>query len=374
MKNKIIAFLCSIFMIFSISSCSFTADETLEISTLTTKLLDDGTTMVMITYTDETLEPTIFYIPKGDEGEKGETGNGIKEVLYEYDENGDYIVTIKFTDETVEPLVFNLKNGISIEGVTTTTDEETGKVYMTVNFSNGTSSETIELPRGEKGKDGSVIVNYGVTPNEETGGQTLFFIFSTGEIVNVEIPAPQKGEDGRGIAAIVGYEDDNLYYITFYFTDDSEPETVEFNKPQQPNTWLTISSGKGPDSTLGKNGDYCYDTVANAIYHKDGGSWVLLVDFDDVETTHTVKFDVNADDAYLVDGFGFSSSYELTRGSTFYAYTKETGRLMPVAARPGYKFIGWYSSSELTVNSGQFTDLTPIYSDMTLYAQWSEVN
>ena len=374
MKNKIIAFLCSLFMIFSISSCSFTADETLEISTLTTKLLDDGTTMVMITYTDETVEPTIFYIPKGDEGEKGETGNGIKEVLYEYDENGDYIVTIKFTDETVEPLVFNLKNGISIEGVTTTTDEETGKVYMTVNFSNGTSSETIELPRGEKGKDGSVIVNYGVTPNEETGGQTLFFIFSTGEIVNVEIPAPQKGEDGRGIAAIVGYEDDNLYYITFYFTDDSEPETVEFTKPQQPNTWLTISSGKGPDSSLGKNGDYCYDTVANAIYHKDGGSWVLLVDFDDVETTHTVKFDVNADDAYLVDGFGFSSSYELTRGSTFYAYTKDTGRLMPVAARPGYKFIGWYSSSELTVNSGQFTDLTPIYSDMTLYAQWSEVN
>lgn len=374
MKNKIIAFLCSIFMIFSISSCSFTADETLEISTLTTKLLDDGTTMVMITYTDETLEPVVFYIPKGDEGEKGETGNGIKEVLYEYDENGDYIVTIKFTDETVEPLVFNLKNGISIEGVTTTTDEETGKVYMTVNFSNGTSSETIELPRGEKGKDGSVIVNYGVTPNEETGGQTLFFIFSTGEIVNVEIPAPQKGEDGRGIAAIVGYEDDNLYYITFYFTDDSEPETVEFTKPQQPNTWLTISSGKGPDSSLGKNGDYCYDTVANAIYHKDGGSWVLLVDFDDVETTHTIKFDVNADDAYLVDGFGFSSSYELTRGSTFYAYTKETGRLMPVAARPGYKFIGWYSSSELTVNSGQFTDLTPIYSDMTLYAQWSEIN
>ena len=374
MKNKIIAFLCSIFMIFSISGCSFTADETLEISTLTTKLLDDGTTMVMITYTDETLEPTIFYIPKGDEGEKGETGNGIKEVLYEYDENGDYIVTIKFTDETVEPLVFNLKNGISIEGVTTITDEETGKVYMTVNFSNGTSSETIELPRGEKGKDGSVIVNYGVTPNEETGGQTLFFIFSTGEIVNVEIPAPQKGEDGRGIAAIVGYEDDNLYYITFYFTDDSEPETVEFTKPQQPNNWLTISSGKGPDSSLGKNGDYCYDTVANAIYHKDGGSWVLLVDFDDVETTHTVKFDVNADDAYLVDGFGFSSSYELTRGSTFYAYTKETGRLMPVAARPGYKFIGWYSSSEMTVNSGQFTDLTPIYSDMTLYAQWSEIN
>lgn len=374
MKNKIIAFLCSIFMIFSISGCSFTADETLEISTLTTKLLDDGTTMVMITYTDETLEPLIFYIPKGDEGEKGETGNGIKEIKEEVDpKTGDVTLTIYFTNEEMEPISYTLKNGISITNVTTEKDEETGSTFLTIHYSDGTQSEPFEIPKGEKGKNGTGIIGYDKIVNEDNS-VTLMFFLSDGDEFVVDIPAPQKGEDGRGIAGMVGYEDDNLYYITFYFTDDSEPQTIEFSKPAAPNTWLTISSGKGPDSSLGKNGDYCYDTVANAIYHKDGGSWVLLVDFDDVETTHTVKFDVNADDAYLVDGFGFSSSYELTRGSTFYAYTKETGRLMPVAARPGYKFIGWYSSSELTVNSGQFTDLTPIYSDMTLYAQWSVIN
>lgn len=372
MKNKIIAFLCSIFMIFSISGCSFTADETLEISTLTTKLLDDGTTMVMITYTDETLEPLVFYIPKGDEGEKGETGNGIKEIKEEVDpKTGDVILTIYFTDEEMEPISYTLKNGVSITNITT--EEVEGKTYLTVHYSDGTDSEPFEIPKGDKGEDGRGIIFYEKIDNED-GSTSLRFVFSDETEMTVEIPAPEKGEDGRGIAGIVGYEDGNLYYITFYFTDDSEPQTIEFSKPAAPNTWLTISSGKGPDSSLGKNGDYCYDTVANAIYHKDGGSWILLVDFDDVETTHTVKFDVNADDAYLVDGFGFSSSYELTRGSTFYAYTKETGRLMPVAARPGYKFIGWYSSSELTVNSGKFTDLTPIYSDMTLYAQWSEIN
>jgi len=374
MKNKIIAFLCSIFMIFSISGCSFTADETLEISTLTTKLLDDGTTMVMITYTDETLEPTIFYIPKGDEGEKGETGNGIKEIKEEVDpKTGDVTLTIYFTDEEMEPISYTLKNGISITNVEANIDEETGEVYIVVNYSDGTQSEKFFIPKGEKGQDGNGIIGYDKTINED-GSVILTFVYNDGSIFTVDIPAPQKGEDGRGIAAIVGTEDEEYYYVTFHFTDESEPETIKFNRPEAPNTWLTISSGKGPDSSLGKNGDYCYDTVANAIYHKDGGSWVLLVDFDDVETTHTIKFDVNADDAYLVDGFGFSSSYELTRGSTFYAYTKETGRLMPVAARPGYKFIGWYSSSELTVNSGQFTDLTPIYSDMTLYAQWSEIN
>ena len=111
MKKKIIAFLCSIFMIFSISGCSFTADEYLEISTITTKLLDDGTTMVMITYTDETLEPLIFYIPKGDEGEKGEEGNGIKEIKEEVDPNtGDVTLTIYFTDEQMEPITYTLKN------------------------------------------------------------------------------------------------------------------------------------------------------------------------------------------------------------------------------------------------------------------------
>ena len=274
MKRKIIAFLCTILMMFSFSGCSFTADDTLEISTLTTKLMDDGTTMVMITYTDETIEPTIFYIPKGDEGEQGETGNGIREIKETVDPiSKDVTITIYFTDTSMEPITYTLKNGVSIANVTTKKDEATGITYMTIHYTNGTSSEPIEIPKGEKGKNGTGIIGYDKTFNED-GSVTLLFIYSDGEEFTVDIPAPQKGEDGRGIAAIVGYEENNMYYITFYFTDDSDPQTIEFNKPQNPNTWITISSGKKPDNSLGKNGDYCYDTVSNAIYNKQNESWI----------------------------------------------------------------------------------------------------
>ena len=123
MKNKIIAFLCSLFMIFSISGCSFTADETLEISTLTTKLLDDGTTMVMITYTDETKDE--FKIPKGVEG------NGIKEIKTTKNDKGNITtVTVIYTDETIEPVTFDVKDGVSITGVISRTNEETGEIYL----------------------------------------------------------------------------------------------------------------------------------------------------------------------------------------------------------------------------------------------------
>ena len=161
MKRKIIAFLCMIFMMFSFSGCSFTADDTLEISNITTKLLDDGTTMVMITYTDETLEPLILYIPKGDTGETGEPGNGIKEIKEVFDEQtGTITLTIYFTDEEMEPKTYTLKNGVSISNVTTEPGED-GKTYLIVQYSdNPTHIDRIELPRGEKGEEGRGIIYY----------------------------------------------------------------------------------------------------------------------------------------------------------------------------------------------------------------------
>ena len=44
---------------------------------------------------------------------------------------------------------------------------------------------------------------------------------------------------------------------------------------------------------------------------------------------------------------------------------------MPSIFREDYTFLGWYTSPNMAnVNSGQFTDLTPVLCDMTLYAWW----
>ena len=81
MKKKILTFLCFIFMTFGMfTGCSgfIAEDESLIITSITSEVLEDGRTMVVITYADEEIQPAIFYIPKGETGEQGEEGNGIK--------------------------------------------------------------------------------------------------------------------------------------------------------------------------------------------------------------------------------------------------------------------------------------------------------
>lgn len=367
MKKKIFTFLCFIFMTFGLmTGCGgFVDDESLVISSIRTELLEDGRTMVVITYTDDEITPSIFYIPKGNEGEQGSQGDGIEEITYDYDQNGDYIVTITFTNAEMEPVVLNLKNGVSVKNVESVVDETTGVVYMIINYTDGTSSEPIELPKGEKGKDGSLLTFYECVENED-GSQLITFMFSTGEIVNITIPAPEKGEDGRGIKTIIGTEDENKYYITFEFTDDSEPQTIEFSKPEKPNTWH--SNYGSPSISLGKDGDYYFDLSSNDIWYKTNGAWIKIIDFDDAETLCTVKFELNSDEAYLPDGYNYKLHHAIPKGSNF----ASNGAVVPIPLRNGYIFNGWYTSQSPTIVNGSFNDLTTVSNDLILYANWIE--
>lgn len=365
MKKKILTFFCFIFMIFGMfTGCSgfVVEDESLIITSITSQVLDDGRTMVVITYADEEVEPAIFYLPKGDTGEQGEEGNGIKEITHEYDERTNTIkVTITFTDPTMEPITYTLENGVSIKSLEEIVDED-GEVSFVIHFSDGTSSEPITVPRGE---DGSKMVGYRQIINED-GSVTLQFAFSTGEIYTCDIPAPQKGDAGRGIVAIVGTTDEVYYYVTFMYSDDTS-ETIKFDKPV-PSTWL---AGAGtPSSSLGKDGDFYFDTSRKDIYSKINGEWVRIIDFDDSETKYTVEFDLNAEDAFLPEGYGYSNYYSIPSGENFAA----SGTLVPIPQRIGYTFEGWYTTPNPTVVNGKFTDLTPVMSNMKLYAKWVENN
>ena len=72
-------------VVFVLSSCGgFFGDVEMNISSITSEPQSDGSTKIIINYTDETIEPHEFIIPAGKEGETGKNGNGISGIKYKY--------------------------------------------------------------------------------------------------------------------------------------------------------------------------------------------------------------------------------------------------------------------------------------------------
>ena len=108
MKSKIIIGFILCLFCFLLTSCGgFVDSENLVITSIQTKSLEDGTTMVIITYEDEEIEPQVFYIPKGNDGV------GIKDIYYNLSEDGKYTtVDIYYTDNIKEPVTFKVPSGL----------------------------------------------------------------------------------------------------------------------------------------------------------------------------------------------------------------------------------------------------------------------
>ena len=377
MKKKIIKFLSFVALSFCLlTGCgSFVEDESLVIASINTELLDDGRTRVTITYTDDELAPSIFYLPKGEQGEQGIQGEGIKAVEQVTDpKSGDVTVTITFTNKDVEPITYTMKNGVSITETNSRYDEETGITYIWVEYSNGEKSDEIPIPPGKDGT-ASILTNYGTLPGKDpnTGKDCKILVleFSTGEVITVPIEQGEQGEPGTRIVGVISGEEvvDGVekYWIQFQYSDETSSEKVYFNKPQEPNQWL-YGEDNPPSNKKGKDGDFYYNTETKDIYHKEDGFWVLIVDFEDT-TDIVVTFDVNATDAYLDPIHGYSERYNIPKGSNF----ASEGKQVPIPTRPNYKFIGWYSTDgTLTATHGAFNDFTTVTKDITLYAHYIE--
>ena len=143
----------------SLSGCFGFGDEAMEISSITTVTLENGDIQVIITYVDEDTKPTTFVVPKGDSGEDGKDGNGIKEITYSQSEDKqNTIVNIAFTQQGVNPVDVIVPNGVSVTGIDQSFDEETQMTTLIVNFSDGTKSDPILIPKGEKGDDGISVL------------------------------------------------------------------------------------------------------------------------------------------------------------------------------------------------------------------------
>ena len=356
---------------------SFFSEELLQIADIEHVVLEDGQTKITITYTDETVDPDVFYIPRGIMGEVGEDGNGIKDITPTHDaDNKQTVLTITFTDDSVGPQTIKIPDGVSIVGVNDYYDEITGAHTITFISSNPERYQfsPITIPRGEKGEKGNGIKDYRVEDYESEGetGKNFIFVFDDGTEQKISIPNP------KGIQEIWSEEDleQNLYKIqVLYNTGEIIPLT--FPRPADPNKWYStnedgLSSSADLTSFFGKDGDFFFDDAHKEIWAKKDGKWIEIVSFGGNECA--VNFDLNDNDedaenrASMPKGAKFN--YSIPSGTYFVANDYD----IPVPTRNGYEFCGWYTKK--TVNPytmSPFTDLTTVSSDLVLYACWEKV-
>ncbi len=344
-----------------LSGCGFTNTSTGRVIASIERIEEGDVVKMVIKYEDEEYPDDVFILPNGPQG------TGIETIaVKDNDEGSGRVVTIYLTDRS-DPASFEIKDGVSITGIESEIDEE-GNQYIWVVYSNQTTSEKLLIPKGEKGDQGVGFSGYDYTANPD-GSQKFVFKFSDGSKVDVDIPAPNDGKDGIGIKNIVSGETAKEYILTITYTDNTF-EQIKFNKPADPNQWLSGSSQ--PINDEGKNGDYYYDKYHQVIYFKENNVWTEVIAFGVSQVKYTITFNLNdTDDLDNPASMPAGSliSYKVAKGTYFQDSTNGIGEI-PIPYRNGYRFVGWYRTKIINANSSKFTDLTPVYSDLVLYAQW----
>ncbi len=366
----------------SFTGCGFFDEETGKMISKIEKTGEDkdGNSEITVYYTDPYYKPEKFIIPAGKQGYKGNSVIGIDKEDDEDANDGFTTVTITLenTDEkgnvTIEKKKFDIPDGKTITDITT--GEENGENVVIFTFNSGLGG-TLTLPMPDfNGVNKMQLVP--IDPNDETKGYKLQadYTLTEGDVwedIEGVIKPPV------GIADVEGKEENGKYVIYVYYTDGREPEKIPFNKPEDPNTWSTYETV--PGNLSGKVGDFCYVENENAIYAKvsEGEGefrreyWKPMMTFADKTTRYNVYF-------YKNDGSEGANDMPMkTENIQNGYYFASVGKLVSVPRRDGYKFMGWYTSSdydyvmENKVVMSSFTDLTPVNSDLKLYAIWEPI-
>lgn len=379
MKFKRIFSSLFLFLSITLSSCSLFGgtDEGLMIERVESTMGENGSTLVTMYFTDEDVEPLTFEIPRGETGEIGPigaTGLGIKEITSRQSEDGlNTILTIIFTSEDVPNQEITVPNGVSIVSPVSSYDPETNitTIYFILSDGTDTSANPIQI---ENGKDGIGIADI----NQETDAEGNIIITITytdpsmGENGQTVITIPYKnGEDGRGIQAIIGTQSGDYYTITISFTDGTMTTLDPILLPS-PTVWF---SGYGAPTRINESeaneGDYYFDLANYVIYLFDGTKFNEIIDL--TEVNQNSKF---CSLTFYSNGGYFASDGTDNPRAVSVEYGKPIlSSRIPLCVKDGFKFAGYYTSPEGPENplSGKLTDLTPIYSDMSFYAYFTEI-
>ena len=325
LKKILMLFILSI-SLFYITSCSafMGSDEGLMIEDIKAEYNEeDGSTKITITFTDEDEAEVTFTIPKGEQGENGLAGVGIESIVET--ENNTLLIT--FTDETTKEIPLDL--------------EDITDIYSTYKPNENTTTVTIETNKNK----------YEFNVNDPLGISNI-----TNSI---------DGTTGNlGIESIVTEDSENEYILHITYTDGTT-EQFNFNKPNS-TSWY---SGVGAPMFImnATDGDFYFDTANFKFYQYNAMqlSWVLIADLGIAGDKCVVTFNAVKNGGEIISG---NPSIECSRGDYI-----SLGSI-PIAYKAGYEFIGWYTdpNASSNVNAEKFTDLTPVMSNLELFACFIE--
>lgn len=373
-KKILFSFLTMLVLIFTTSCSSLFGggSDGLTIDRVEASSGENGSTLVTMYFTDESVEPLTFVIPKGEQGDTGPAGapgTGIESITSVEKEDGSgVIVTITYTDDSLEDTVFEFDNGISIVGCTTTYNPDDNSTNITFLLSNG---QTIAGPSIKNGEDGVGISS--VEQEQLENGDIVITITyddeSMGDNGKTVITLPYKnGEDGRGIKSIVGTQMDNYYYLTITYTDDTTQTLAPITLPRTTQWFSGYGRPTSMDEMNAIEGDYYFDYDNYVIYYFDGEHFVEIINLTE-NNQPTVQCEVT----FNPNGGSFVSSTTgkiiVNKGETI-----DVSRI-PVCYKEGFTFEGYYTTPEGPENlfSGKLDDLTIITKDITFYAYYVEV-
>lgn len=361
-KSKILMLFGLSMSLAPITSCSafFGGDEFTITDTSITTDEETGDTIVTITFSGDDVKPLTFRIPVVT---NGVDGIGIENITSKL-ENGQVVLTISYTDESVEDTVISVpvingENGVGVTGVNVGQNEN-GDTTFQFTYSDGKTSEVFILP---KGKDGVGIANIVENDNGD-GTHTIIISYTDPEMPTTEFVV----SDGISIERVEyspEYSDESNYAIIVTFSDGN----VSLITLPRPTTNKWLSGVTDPRDNIGNDGDYYLNEYNGNVFVKRNGSWNYLFSMKGTGSTETkeyfnVIFELREDEY----------TDTLTPGSRLMISVEEGKTIplnqIPVPQKDGFVFNGWYAGETVSPNVGHFTNLTPVVSDLTLFASW----
>lgn len=369
-KKRSLVLLTSLCLLGSVSSCTtFFGSDSFMIKSYNITKEENGDQILTIIFDDEDQAPMVIKIPKGI---SGENGVGIESVVPTKSEDGTQVtITITYTDKTIKPTVISVpliqgNDGVSVTGVDVKTDEKTGNIVIKFKYSNDTESDEIVIP---KGKDGNGISSIVPSYDSKTKTTTITINFTDDSVAPISFNI-KDGTDGVSISEIKYSEEfstKDQYCLQITYSDGyvtSKGDSIYLPRPKS-TKWL--SGTLEPSPSQGDVGDFYLDLETGYIYQKIN------------DTTWDYKFSMKNKQEETKTQYCtvlFNPNGGTFDGSTATAYKPvEKGKPLslddiPVPTYEGHTFIGWYTTKEYNVNAGKVTDLTPVFSDLTVYAWW----
>lgn len=356
--NKIMLCLSILGIGSSLASCtSFFGNSASTISDITSKIDENGNTILTVSFNEESISPIEVTIPRG---------NGIDHIEHSINNETSLDLTIYYTDSNKEPTKISLpiikgNDGLGVANVQCV-PQDNGDYELTFVMTDGSKYGPFTI---FKGKDGKNIVNVEATTNQETGYTTvtIYYDDETSNSFDIEL-----GKDGKGIKNIeVGEDIGNNYVLIFTYTDGSKQE-VQLTKPQA-TRWYT---GNGtPENNVGSVGDFYIDNNSKTFYTKTSSGWMTIFSLEEEKKeSFTITFITNG------GNWVWTSEESLATDNRSIIFEEgtyvELDQVQLQINREGYTFNGWWTDAEINSNSGHFTELTPVFDNLTLYANWIE--